>query len=482
MQHAILCALIAILCTACANGQQYGPAVAFPALTFQNPVEMLNAGDGSNRLFVIEKSGIVRVFPNDNEVAKADTFLNIKSRVNSSKSELGLLGIAFHPNYKDNGYFYVNYTTGTVNSDLRTVIARYTANPANPNRSDAATEQILLQVYQPYENHNAGKLAFGPDGYLYISLGDGGSGGDPRNRAQNLDSLLGKMLRIDVNNTANGKNYAIPSDNPLVGNQNGNPEEIWAWGLRNVWKFCFDPETGWLWAADVGQNQYEEIDILEKGRNYGWKIMEAKHCFSSANCDTTGLTQPIWEYPHSQGSSITGGYVYRGTESPALVGKYLYGDYVTGRIWALEYDGESAPINSLLFQTKQYTLSSFGIDENNELYFLTYNEGKIYRIRQLPSDAPDNSTDQGNFLLHSPKPNPATGRVIIPFLLSHDASVTISLFDPIGREVLQLFSGARSAGYHEIAFDASTIPPGTYFCRLSDGTRIETENLLLLPQ
>ncbi|KXK55102.1 MAG: PQQ-dependent sugar dehydrogenase [Chlorobi bacterium] len=467
--------LLIFFCASTAFAQRYEPIQALSdSLTFQAPVEITSARDGSNRLFVLEQQGIVRVFANTPTATSADTFIDIRKKIIVG-SELGLLGIAFHPNYKNNGYFYLSYTA---KNPLRSVIARYSVSSTNPNVADTASEEIILQVDQPYNNNKAGKIGFGPDGYLYISLGDGGKTGDPENRAQNLSLLLGKVLRIDVNNAANGKNYSIPPDNPLIGNKQGYAEEIWACGFRNPWRFSFDPQTNRLWLGDVGLYTWEEINIVEKGKNYGWNIMEGKHCASfSPNCDTAGLAQPIWEYPRDEGRTVIGGYVYRGSQLPELVGKYIFGDYTSGRVWALDYAEDSAPVTSLLFQ-KTLSLTAFGLDENNELLMLSYN-GRIYRIRQLPSDAPGNSTDQGNFLLHSPKPNPATGRVIIPFLLSHDASVTISLFDPIGREVLQLFSGARSAGYHEIAFDASTIPPGTYFCRLSGGKQPQTRTLII---
>ena len=473
MRYSILSTLLAILCTACVQGQSYEAVKAFPALYFQNPVEIVHAGDGSNRLFVLEQSGIIRVFPNNPNVAKADTFMNIKSKVLSG-GELGLLGIAFHPDYKNNGYFYLDYTA---DNPRRTIIARYQVDPNNPNKGDAASEQVLLEINQPYTNHNGGKIAFGPDGYLYISMGDGGSGGDPENRAQNRSSLLGKMLRIDVNNTANGKNYALPADNPFVGNQNGYSEEIYAWGLRNAWKFSFDPETGWLWAADVGQGKWEEISLIEKGRNYGWRIMEGKHCYNpSTNCDTTGLVQPIWEYSHSLGVSVTGGYVYRGTALPGLNGKYIYGDFGSGRIWALEYDGESSPINTQILQD-QPSVASFGVDQNNEIMFSSFN-GSIYRIRQLGSSG-DGSSDNDAFLLGAPKPNPASGRVVIPFTLGNTTSISIALFDAAGRKVQSIFDGTREAGHHEIAFEANSLPVGTYFCRMSSGAMSATQDLIL---
>jgi hypothetical protein len=250
----------------------------------------------------------------------------------------------------------------------------------DPSKADPESEKILLEIKQPYSNHNGGQIAFGPDGYLYISLGDGGSGGDPQNHAQNLKSLLGKILRIGVDRKSVDKNYFIPDDNPLKVNSAGYKEEIYAYGLRNVWRFSFD-NKGNLWGADVGQNKWEEINIIEKGKNYGWRIMEANHCFNpEKNCDTTGLVLPIWEYEHNDagGFSITGGFVHNGKSASVLNGKYIYADYVVGKIWTLEYK-EGKVKNSLLADT-DFLISTFGVDESNELYFADYNKGKLYKF------------------------------------------------------------------------------------------------------
>ncbi|MFX1518353.1 MAG: PQQ-dependent sugar dehydrogenase [Promethearchaeota archaeon] len=347
---------------------------AFPNLSFNHPVGIYNAGDGSNRLFVLEQSGVIYVFENSQDVTSSTVFLDIRNRVNDDGFEEGLLGLAFHPDYENNGYFYVDYTA---TNPQRTVIARYQVDAANPDNANKNSELIILEVEQPYSNHNGGQISFGPDGYFYIALGDGGSGGDPAGNGQNRKTLLGSILRIDVENPSNGRKYGIPNDNPFVGNTEGYREEIYVYGLRNPWRFSFDPETGWLWAGDVGQNKWEEIDIIEKGQNYGWNIMEGKHCYSpSTGCDTIGLEPPIWEYGHDTGHSITGGFVYRGTKIPQLIGSYIYGDYEYGQIWALRYDGTSNPINDLLFDT-DYEISSFGVDENYELYICDHN-GRIY--------------------------------------------------------------------------------------------------------
>lgn len=365
-----------ISCTGQEKNSQTLIEEAFPNLTFEQPVDIQSPNDGTNRLFVLSQPGVIYVFDNDPGVKEKKIFLDIRNKVLFG-GEQGLLGLAFHPDYKQNGYFFLDYTT---DNPRRTVISRFTLSANDPSKADPESELVLLEVEQPYSNHNGGQISFGPDGYLYISLGDGGSGGDPLNAGQDLTMLLGSLLRIDVDNTSGGRNYAIPNDNPFKGNNDGFKEEIYAYGLRNVWRFSFDNQNR-LWAADVGQNAWEEINIIEKGKNYGWRIMEGKHCFNpETGCDTTGLILPIWEYGHNEdgGYSITGGFVYNGKSAPGLAGKYIYADYVVGKIWSLEYtDGKV--INKLLAQSN-YLISTFGIDRNNELYFADHNKGKMYRF------------------------------------------------------------------------------------------------------
>ncbi len=348
---------------------------AFPALTFSSPVELMHAGDGSNRLFILEQRGLVKVFKNETNVSQAETFLDISGRV-ASGGETGLLGIAFHPNFSTNGQLFVNYTRQQ-NGQLQTVISRF---QSNERAADANSEEILLTFNQPYSNHNGGALLFGKDGFLYIATGDGGSGGDPQNNAQNLGTLLGKMLRIDVNTKENGLNYGIPADNPFKSMTNARPE-IYAYGLRNPWKVTEDRETGRFWIADVGQNAREEIDLLERGGNYGWRIAEGKECYNpNNNCDRTGLIEPIFDYGTSEGKSVTGGYVYRGTKLPELKGQYIYGDYVSGNIWALQYNETTRSAANKLLLNLTGAVSSFGEDEAGELYLLNYRTGKIQQL------------------------------------------------------------------------------------------------------
>jgi glucose/arabinose dehydrogenase len=350
---------------------------AFPNLTFEFPVDIQSPKDGTNRIFVLSQSGVINVLDNVPRVKEKKLFLDIKDKVLYG-GEMGLLGLAFHPNFKENGFFYLDYTS---DNPRRTIISRFQVSKTDPSVADPSSEEILLEVEQPYENHNGGQISFGSDGYLYISLGDGGSGGDPLNTAQDLKNILGKLLRIDVDNKTEEKNYSVPTDNPFAGNSIGYKEEIYAYGLRNVWRFSFD-EQDRLWAADVGQNKWEEINLIEKGNNYGWRIMEAKHCYNPENdCDTTGLVLPVWEYGHNDmgGFSITGGFVYSGKSAAGLKGKYIYADYVSGRIWQLEFVNKLVS-NKLLIDT-DLAIATFGVDENNELYFANYKKkGKLYKF------------------------------------------------------------------------------------------------------
>jgi len=359
---------------------QFNLQQAFPNLTFSSPVDMQYAPDGTDRLFVLEQSGIIKVFENNGNTTTVKTFLDITDRVTSG-GETGLLGLAFHPDYANNGYFYVDYTTP---SPLRTHVSRFQVT-SNPDSADKSSELVLLEVNQPFSNHNGGRVSFGPDGYLYIGLGDGGSGGDPNDNAQNKTVLLGKILRIDVDNPAPPLNYGIPPDNPFAGNTQGWREEIYSFGLRNPWRFSFDPVTNWLWCGDVGQNAWEEIDTITSGENYGWRCYEGNHEYNMTGCTGTDYLFPIWEYSHSGGNcSITGGFIYRGMRRPELTGNYIYADYCSAKVWDLDYSGVNV-INNLV-NTASASVLSFGVDMNNELYILCSN-GKIYEF-QPAVDAP----------------------------------------------------------------------------------------------
>jgi len=360
----------------CASTQNLLSQVAlqrvFPWITFRHPVDLQHAGDG--RLFVVEQEGIIKVVSADGMNARV--FLDLRDRVTAG-GELGLLGLAFDPAYASNGQFFVDYTA---KDPLRTLVVRYRRDASNPDAADPRSGQTILVVPQPFENHNGGQIVFGPDGMLYIALGDGGAAGDPFGNGQNRAALLGKLLRIDVRTRTATTFYGIPPDNPFAGNAQGWREEIYAFGLRNPWRFSFDRPTGRLWAGDVGQDRIEEIDLVVKGGNYGWNIMEGPLCYSpSSGCDTAGLIAPVFSYDRSAGRSITGGFVYRGPTLATLSGKYVYGDYVSGRIWALESNGSGNVRNTLIAESG-FHISTFGVDRVGEIYVCDYDGGKIFRL------------------------------------------------------------------------------------------------------
>ncbi len=349
---------------------------AFPNLSFNRPVDLQHAGDNTDRIFVVEQPGVIKVFPNDTQSTSTEVFLDIQDRVRDNGNEEGLLGLAFHPNYAENGYFYVNYTAS---DPRRTVIARYAVSGNNSNAADAASETVLMEIAQPYGNHNGGQVAFGPDGYLYIATGDGGSAGDPMQNGQNRNTLLGAILRIDVDNPSGALPYGIPADNPFAGQGDQFKEEIYAYGLRNPWRFSFDAVTGDLWTGDVGQNELEEIDLIVNGGNYGWKIREGNQCFEPANnCPTENLIDPVVSYGRGDGGSVTGGYVYRGAALPEFYGKYFYADYASGRIWFIEMEGNQVR-EQVELANSNLRISSFGVDQQNELYICAF-DGRIYRL------------------------------------------------------------------------------------------------------
>ncbi|PZA06641.1 MULTISPECIES: sorbosone dehydrogenase family protein [unclassified Meiothermus] len=362
--------VLSLLGTAQAQLLSFTPVVR----GLQQPLWLTYApGDGS-RMFVLEQAGRVRLVQEGRLLP--EPFLDVSDLV-SCCGERGLLGLAFHPDYRQNGWFFINYTR---RADGATVIARYKVSN-NPDRADPRSAQILLTIEQPYANHNGGMVAFGPDGYLYIGVGDGGAAGDPQNHAQNLGSLLGKILRIDVSKSEGNRPYGIPQSNPFL-NRPGARPEIWAYGLRNPWRFSFDRESGDLWIGDVGQGRVEEVDFQpaasKGGENYGWRLKEGRQCYTpSSGCAREGLVDPVLEYDHSQGNSITGGYRYRGRAMPALKGAYIYGDFGSGRIWAGRE--QAGKWTAQLLAHTEYNISSFGEDLEGELYVVDY-RGAIYRL------------------------------------------------------------------------------------------------------
>jgi glucose/arabinose dehydrogenase len=423
----------------------------FTTTVFTQPVDLANAGD--SRMFVVQQGGAIRIV-NSNGTVNSTNFLNLSSLI-STGSERGLLGIAFHPEYETNGYFYVNYT----NTAGNTVIARYSRNTTNPDIADAASAQILLTITQPYSNHNGGCLRFGPDGYLYIGMGDGGSGGDPENYSQNINSLLGKMLRIDVDN---GTPYSNPTDNAFPGTVAG-ADEIWATGLRNPWKFSFDRVTGDLWIADVGQNAVEEINkvavLTPAGKNFGWRCYEGSSVYNSAGCGpAANYTMPFAQYTQAStnGCSVTGGMVYNGTAYPNLQGKYIFADYCNNKIGIISSTGTITW--SSAFASNNFT--TFGEDINGEMYVMGRSSGKLFRITD--STAGTNDFSNSSFSVY---PNPSKGVINLKNNgTSTPANVTI--FDITGKQVSNV--SLQPAEINTI--QTGNLPSGFYVMNITDTT------------
>lgn len=363
--RAVLLAIALLLSTAC-SAQPYSLLPVFTRLELERPLAMVEGAGG--RFYVVEQGGRIVTFSRE-DAADASVFVDLSARVDDGPNEAGLLGMALHPQFHRNGLVFLSYTRS--GQPLTSVIARYRSKDAGLSL-EPDSEEIILTVDQPYGNHNGGQIAFGPDGYLYVGLGDGGSAGDPQGHGQNTATLLGSMLRLDVAVTP----YGIPPDNPFV--QGGGRPEIYAFGLRNPWRWSFDRATGRLWAGDVGQNLWEEIDLIVRGGNYGWAVREGNHCYRRLRCPEEGLIAPVAEYSHVYGCSVTGGYVYRGAALPALRGSYLYGDYCSGRIWGLDAEaaGKSEPRQLI---DSGLRISSFAEDQAGELYVIDHG-GAIYKL------------------------------------------------------------------------------------------------------
>jgi glucose/arabinose dehydrogenase len=458
-------ALAYILAAPECSAQSVSLVKAFPSLTFNVPIFLTHAGDGTNRIFVVQQDGNILVFPNDSAVVSDNVFLHITPKLSATSGEEGLLGLAFHPQYKTNGYFYVNYTAP---NPLRTVVARYHVLPNNADRADSSSEFKIIEINQPFTNHNGGMLAFGPDGKLYMGMGDGGSANDPDTNGQHRTTLLGKMLRIDVDDTTVSTHYKIPPDNPFAGNPSGWREEIWALGMRNPWRWSFDLD-GTLWVGDVGQDTREEVDIITKGGNYGWNIMEGTICRPPTTaCDMTGLVLPIKDYPHSLGIAITGGYVYRGYRTPFLTGAYIYADYGSGRIWMLRYVNGAITADSLLMQAP-FAISSFGTDQLNELYIVSYSGlASIYRFAGPgPTSINGPASLPASFALDQNYPNPFNPGTSIGYRTPGSGRVTLRVFDILGREVATLVDAVQGGGDHTATFSGAGIASGVYVYRLT---------------
>ncbi|MDH7914059.1 PQQ-dependent sugar dehydrogenase [Winogradskyella sp. SYSU M77433] len=423
------------------------------ATGFNRPVNIKHAGD--DRLFVAEQDGIIKIVNSDG-TTESTNFLDITSLVGSVGNEQGLLGLAFHPNYATNGYFFVNYT----NNSGDTVISRFSRIGTSPEIADPNSELIILTYTQPYSNHNGGELHFSPDGYLYISSGDGGSGGDPDDNGQSLNTLLGKLLRIDVNNSTASNPYDIPSDNPFVGNTTVN-QEIWAYGLRNAWKFSFDSMTDDLWIADVGQNAREEINqaaITEAGLNYGWRCYEGNNTYNTTGCpNSSTLTFPIYEYAHSGGRcSITGGYVYRGSTFSNMNGLYFFADLCTQEIGYLNFEGGSWNATYEVFSGNWV---AFGEDVNNELYVADLN-GSIYKIIDNTLSINENTLDSISIY-----PNPASHILHLDFSNNlNSLSADIKIYDIQGKLIKSILKDKNDTF---TSIEISNMKSGFYIVKIN---------------
>ncbi len=426
---------------------------------FTNPVDIQNAGD--DRLFVVEQSGIIKILNADASI-NVEPFLNISSIV-SSGGERGLLGLAFHPDYTNNGYFFVYY----IDNSGDTQVARYTVDGSDPNIANPSTALLIIDVEQPFGNHNGGCIQFGADGFLYIGLGDGGSGGDPGNRAQNLETLLGKMLRLDIDNTDGGNNYAIPVDNPFIGNPDA-LDEIWAYGLRNPWRFSFDSLTNDLWIADVGQGTIEEINKVSfssGGLNYGWRCYEGTQAYNTSGCpDPSELTFPVAEYNHSVGYSVTGGYVYHGNVYSDIQNLYFFAD-LNGFIGTV--DSENNLVNHGNFGG---TWVSFGEDINGEVYIADLS-GSIYKIIGGEILDNDNFTNS-NVAIY---PNPASDSINIKS--SNNTIIrSINIYDLKGSTVLT----KDNVGLSENKISINLLEDGIYMIKVTSENGISIVKKLII--
>lgn len=451
-------ALLLIVLCQCQLPAQVDFKLEIFASGFSEPVDIAHTTD--NRLFIVEKKGIIKIIDSTGQVLPTP-FLDIDSKVIRSSGEQGLLGLAFHPNYAENGYFYVNY----INNQGDTQISRFNVSSNNPNVADPNSELPMLTIDQPYANHNGGNLEFGADGYLYIGMGDGGSGGDPQQNAQNPKVLLGKMLRIDVDK---GAPYGIPSDNPFINTQD-TLDEIWALGLRNPWKFSFDRATGDLWIADVGQGSWEEINYIPAneagGINFGWRCYEGHANYNTNGCgNRNNYTFPVYDYTNdgtATGCSTTGGYVYRGSRYPNLQGRYIYADYCSGRFWSLRPNGQGGWINENLLDAGNYNIVSFGEDQSGELYVAGISTGIIYHVVGATTGAREEALQIGNLTL---APNPAGDFIRISMDAVQEGMYQFRLLDATGR-LLRTWQDHVETGFTK-NISLKNLPKGLYLLQV----------------
>ena len=479
--------LFSLLLVASASASaQTGTAVDAFGVDVLAPVDLVVAPGQPDRVYIVEQ-GILApdyaprvrtLVPGD---ASATTFVDLGPRVRVG-GEAGLLGLAFHPDYATNGRLFVSYTAG---SPLRSVVAELARSAADPLQADLATERVLLEVEQPEGNHNAGQIQFGPDGFLYIALGDGGGAGDPGNHGQRPSTYLGSILRIDVDAREEGAAYGIPESNPFAQTDGLEQREVYAYGFRNPWKFAFDGATGDLWAMDVGQDAWEEINRVERGGNYGWNAVEGPACFL-AGCDVEAYEAPVFSYPHDNatgGYSVSGGMVYRGSDLPALAGRVLYADYVTRRVWALDAD-RAEPDHELLLTTSRGTnnagISAIREGPGGEAYILVYSFNGPTRILRLESVAVASAPGPGPApALQLVGPNPFAPSTAVDVALADGGPARVTLHDALGRELAVLFDGALApSATRRVEVSGETLPPGVYVVRLVAGDRTAVRQLV----
>ena len=466
------------------NSQPLQLVNAFPNATFSNPVFVTHSNDATNRVYIVERLGKIKVMPNDSNTSNVKVFLDVTNLNNgSSYQERGLLGLAFHPDYANNGYFYIYYTRV---GDGANVLARFSRSASDPDKADSLSQQILWAVTDPYSNHNGGILFFGLDGYLYCGMGDGGSGGDPGNRSQNTNEMLGKVHRIDVNSTSGGNNYAIPPTNPFA--TSGGRPEIFTVGMRNPWRMSQDPVTGYIYCGDVGQDAWEEVDILEVGKNYGWRCYEGNHTYNTSGCGAiSNYTFPIKEYANAGSAcSITGGYVYRGLRRPELTGSYIYADYCSRDMWKLTYSGGVVSDEALLLNAPS-SVFSFGTDQQNELYVCCSNN-IVYRFNKSDLVGVNNNISEipSGFSLEQNYPNPFNPSTNIKYYIPQLSKVKLSIFDAVGKEINTLVNTNQLSGEYNTRWNGkdsygNSVPSGVYFYSLTAGDNFsETKRMVLI--
>lgn len=459
---------------------------AFPNVTFSRAVGFEH--HGTSRIYIVQQTGEILTLPNEPAATTAEVFLDLSGYLGEDAKKAGMLSLAFHPDYSTNGYFYVYYVvdqpTTSGQDTLHSVLSRFQRSETDSTKADPTSEQVILEIPQPTISHNGGEIAFGPKGYLYLSLGEGSHGKDKFRQAQDRTTLLGSLIRIDVDNPSQGRAYGIPEKNPYVGNTQGYREEIYAYGFRNPWRLSIDAKTGELWIGDVGEQKWEEVNLVTKGGNYGWPIMEGNQCFDADTCDQTGLIRPVVAYPHSKtnGGCITGGHVYRGSALPELQGKYVYGDWISGQLWALEKTEKDTVVTPLAIDkrtSKKYP--AFGMDKDGELYFLSLFHGTVHRFEPKPSSPadPDSAMQATETLFTLDGPNPSPHGTTVSFSVAQTGPVHIAMYDMLGRKVTVLLDKVVTAGTsRQLQISTADLPPGMYLCRMQTPGFTQTHKVL----